>query len=329
MEIRPYVALLLGGVMAAGTVLAALGRVPPFLPVLPVIIVFALLLGTSPGSALLWLCLASGAALLLATRFGSQAAVAAGCGLLAAILTADLCFGDPLMRRSLLGYSAIEGARYYGMGNEAMGVLVGAMLVAVSTFWSKAGRLGRNAMLAGLALVALLLGSPVTGAKAGGLLVSLPAFGALAFGLSGRRSSPRFFALLFAGTILALGLVAALDARRGGQSSHMGQAWARIQTRGGQEAEDIITRKLAVEGRLLYHSAWACPLWIGLAGFSWRRRQSAMESRESRALRTAGLVAVGTCLAFNDAGTVAAALCISLLWSRCMADTRKSLRPEV
>lgn len=330
MRILPYVALLLAAVMALGTILAALGRLPRFWPLLPMTIVLALLLGTSPDSALLWLFLAGSATVFLAVRFGTPTAVAVGCGLLSLVLVSDLCLGDPLMRRSLLGYSAIEGARYYGMGNEAMGVLIGATLATVSSLWPKAGRLGRNALSAGLAVVALLLGSPFAGAKAGGLLVSLSAFGVLALGLSGRRVSPRFLLLLLAGTILALGLVAALDSRRGGGSSHMGQAVARIQARGGREAEDIIARKLSVEGRLLYHSAWVCPLWIGLAGFLWRRRKDPEnEAGESDALRAAGLVALAACLAVNDAGVVAAALCVSLLWSRRMTDAKKDLRPEV
>lgn len=42
--------------------------------------------------------------------------------------------GGPLMKRSYLGYDPIIGARYYGIGNEFMGVYIGATLLFISHF---------------------------------------------------------------------------------------------------------------------------------------------------------------------------------------------------
>ncbi|MDD4048374.1 MAG: hypothetical protein PHI90_06060, partial [Clostridia bacterium] len=38
----------------------------------------------------------------------------------------DLILGSPLMKSSLLGYDPISGSRYYGLGNEYLGVLLGS-----------------------------------------------------------------------------------------------------------------------------------------------------------------------------------------------------------
>ncbi len=45
------------------------------------------------------------------------------------LLMFDLWFGAPLNSRSLFGYDPISGARFYGLGNEYMGVLLGAFIL--------------------------------------------------------------------------------------------------------------------------------------------------------------------------------------------------------
>ena len=54
-----------------------------------------------------------------------------------AVMVLDMLTGSRLMQPELLGYSAIEGARYYGIGNEAMGALIGALLVLTARLWRR------------------------------------------------------------------------------------------------------------------------------------------------------------------------------------------------
>ncbi|WP_072331235.1 MULTISPECIES: hypothetical protein [unclassified Paenibacillus] len=55
------------------------------------------------------------------------------CGIgVSLLIVADGLLGAPLMKRSVLGYDAMIGARYYGIGNECMGVLLGASLLGLS-----------------------------------------------------------------------------------------------------------------------------------------------------------------------------------------------------
>ncbi len=48
------------------------------------------------------------------------------------VIILDMTFNNYLMADSLLGYSSIIGARYYGMGNEYMGIFIGAGLVGIT-----------------------------------------------------------------------------------------------------------------------------------------------------------------------------------------------------
>ncbi|MFQ3550323.1 MAG: hypothetical protein SNJ70_11300, partial [Armatimonadota bacterium] len=54
---------------------------------------------------------------------------------LSAGLMIDIFRGSPLISNSIAGYSIIEGARYYGIGNELMGSLLGAVLIGCALFF--------------------------------------------------------------------------------------------------------------------------------------------------------------------------------------------------
>jgi hypothetical protein len=331
MKILPYLAVVLAVWMLGGTALAMRKRLPRFWPVVPPALLAALVFSTTVLSLLLWFGLLLVPAWTLTRRSGARKAAFIVLTVLAAALVGDMLTGSRLMQRGLLGYSAIEGARYYGIGNEAMGALVGALLVLTSRLWRSFGR-ARCTLLLLLGMVSLLLGSASVGAKAGGLAVSLAAFGALGFALLGGRWSVRAVLLLGASAVATLTLAAIGDAFAGyGTHSHMGEAVRRIQTGGWPEAGDIIGRKLTVEGRLAFHSAWASSLWGGLLCLvlMWRRLRTPMP--EERALRIAGIVGIVACVALNDAGVVAGALCLVPLWcdSAISATKRKPLEQQM
>ncbi|MEB4797857.1 hypothetical protein P5G65_28540, partial [Paenibacillus chondroitinus] len=50
----------------------------------------------------------------------------------AALIVLDACTGAHAMKYSVLGYDPMIGARYYGIGNEYMGVLIGALVLGVT-----------------------------------------------------------------------------------------------------------------------------------------------------------------------------------------------------
>ncbi|MEK8131100.1 hypothetical protein WMW72_24660 [Paenibacillus filicis] len=120
---------------------------------------------------------------------------AAGIGTSVLIL-ADAMWGAPLMKHSVLGYDAMIGARYYGIGNECMGVLLGSSLLAVSMLLElrrrhpaqqqeRPAQRGKAYLAAWPAVVAGLLttgtlAAPGIGANAGGALAAAAGFGVLA-----------------------------------------------------------------------------------------------------------------------------------------------------
>ncbi len=322
MRLLPYLAVALGVWLLAATA-ASYRQIPiEALTLVPLAVLSAALFSMSaPSFWILAPCLLALTALLTRTVGRSNAGT-----FMAATVTltliGDMMTGSHLMQRSLLGYSAIEGARYYGIGNEAMGLLLGSALTVMVRFWSS-GKTTQLTLVAFMGGIVLLLGS--AGAKAGGVLVSLAVFGTFLLAVSGRRLTGRSAALLIAVALAGIMLAALGDAflAPAHAQSHLGEAVRRIASGGSGEAADIIRRKLAVEGRLAYHSAWAVLLWTGIlcTGLLWRR-MSAVQTQA--ALRSAGLVGMVTCLLLNDAGVVAAAIFTAVLWGESAKNPAQS-----
>jgi hypothetical protein len=256
------------------------------------------------------------------------------CALTTLLLALDGWFGAPLLGRSPLSYSVIEAARFYGIGNEASGVLLGASLVAVGG--AAAARGAWPAVIGGLS-VALSLGLPGLGADFGGLVAAVAGFAVLAARSPRSRSTPppaaRAAALAAAGVALIVFLVL-LDARRDPERrTHIGHLAAQAAARGGGTAgaAEMARRKVTTNWRLLTTSPWAALLLAEVAAAAllllprWRRRPSGAggESASWAAVATAGAVV----FLVNDSGVVAAATCLLYGVSACLLPARTADDP--
>lgn len=112
----------------------------------------------------------------------------------AAALAMDTAVGAKLMQNSMLGYDVLTGARYYGMGNEYMGVLIGALVVGMAAIFElmaggkkrllaatnqPSGRERRRLLTwlwvteAALVVMVVVLGAPGLGANVGGTIAAV------------------------------------------------------------------------------------------------------------------------------------------------------------
>ena len=260
---------------------------------------------------------------LLAVRvFGSAMwSVVVLSGATAVVIAADALTGGRLASTSLLGHSAVLGARYYGIGNELMGVLVGSAAVAGAGLsrmtWP-------SAMAAATTMI--MLGHPWIGANFGGMVSAAVASAVIAT-MAARRLPPaagssrmRHSRLItLAGACLAaLGVSSALilwDAHSP-EASHIGRAWRALtqQSGGSGQLAAIVARKLAMNIRLLRYTAWTQVLIAFLAilgamvagahGVFQRFRRDHLSLYDAL---IGGLAGALVAMAVNDSGVVACA----------------------
>jgi hypothetical protein len=218
------------------------------------------------------------------------------------LVALDLVLGGHGLSQPLVGGSAWDGERFYGLGNGYFAfALASVMLVAGFAPLSAAAT---AALLAGLGVVD---GLPRLGADVGGALTSmLTAAAALVVLAPGRPRVRR--AVLLAALAVAAAVAVALGAGLGGPVSHAGRFAERLRA-GPGDAAGMVVDQLARNLRLLANSpfAWAGPLQILAAGMIALRPPRPLDQLPEWIRRVLGLGALGSLLLIllNDTGVTA------------------------
>lgn len=277
---------------------------------------------TAPGVMAAAAALAGGLASLahLLSRRDGAAPFAALSVATAAALVVDVLLGAPLIKSSILGYDPIIGARYYGIGNEYMGVLIGTAILGTTGLLDRFPGCTalRWAVPAAYLLVVAVLASPSLGVNVGGTIAAVSGFAVT--GLLLWRGRLPWRGVLAAGAAGALVLAAAawVDvAARGSGASHLGQAAMLLVDGDWHALGAIAARKLQMNLRLLNWTIWSQVLVVSLAISAVALQRPGplirrLESRHPHLLRgvRGAVVASLTALAANDSGVVAAATAI-------------------
>jgi hypothetical protein len=217
-----------------------------------------------------------------------------------------------------LGYDVISGARFYGIGNEYMGALVGAACIGGACIIEKFARYGRwviRGVLPCLAMVLLILAVPWWGANVGGAVTAFAAFGVLAMLVIRRSVTWQHVAAMLAVSVIFIGGVFILDSFRAVESqSHMGQTVKLVKENGVQELFNIAYRKIYMNIRLFRYTIWTrvfLSSLISMVILFYRPAGIFKDVRERYPYLFHGFISglVGSITAFlvNDSGIVAAA----------------------
>jgi hypothetical protein len=218
------------------------------------------------------------------------------------LVVGDLVLGGHGLSQPLVGGSAWDGERFYGLGNGYFAfALASVMLVAG---FAPLSAVATAALLAGLGVAD---GLPRLGADVGGALTSmLTAAAALVVLAPGRPRVRRV--VLLAGLAVAAAVAVALGAGLGGPVSHAGHFAERLR-HGPADAAGVVVDQLARNLRLLANSpfAWAGPLQVLLAGLIALRPPGQLRQLPDWIRRVLGLGALGSLLLIllNDTGVTA------------------------
>ncbi|MFW5998874.1 MAG: hypothetical protein ACOCP5_03890 [Halanaerobiaceae bacterium] len=176
----------------------------------------------------------------------------------------DLIFKKGIMADSLLGYSSIIGARYYGIGNEYMGFFIGGFLVLSTGLLEIFKELGYNRFLRYKVfyfmifsfLMILLIGMGNLGANFGGTITILGAsIIALMYLLKSIDLSKIFLAIIIAVLlILILGYFDYIELF--GARTHIGKFFGNMLEGNLDKFKNIIIRKGKMNLKLLKWTIW-------------------------------------------------------------------------
>ncbi|MBO8164069.1 MAG: hypothetical protein H0Z34_10175 [Brevibacillus sp.] len=233
--------------------------------------------------------------------------------------------GGEAMRRSYMGYDPVIGARFYGLGNEYQGVLIGASILAVSSLyeWRKQKRPQDSRgmpfllTLAGFVLTLYYMAAPTLGTNAGGFLAGSVGFGVALCRLEGWRVGKKGLFLLGGGLFVGILLLIVLHLGSDHPQTHVGRVAADIVNGNWRSVYQIVERKIEMNLRLIRVSSWSkvfvvSLVVIGLLSLRPDRYLRRLSQRHPYLVRGFSGVIAGSVagLALNDSGIVSAATSI-------------------
>lgn len=277
---------------------------------------------TIVGAAFLMALLTSAAATIIGKMRRTKANAALPMVVFSAVAAAAV-IADAFSTGALARFSSIPsfGFRYYGIGNEYMGLAIGclctiAIWISGPIFSKRAKRVYLGLFILATSAIAF----PGLGTNAGGAIAAVVTFGLLYVALCRGRFSPKHVAIMVGAAFLLLFLLAFVDlATNGPRASHIGESLQATQRGGAGYLAGAAVRKVGMnvrqlatrQGRLaLMGAAPLAVIW-----FMSIHPKLLKKSRQGAPASTAALVAVLvgaiTAAISNDNGIIAASLMLT------------------
>jgi hypothetical protein len=238
------------------------------------------------------------------------------------LVVIDGITGFRLLRYSMLTCDQIVGMRYYGLGNEYMGILVVMSLIGAVFFVRKNASGGIGArylgiLALGFVFITILIGYPSLGANAGGLVTAVVTFGLALITLSDKRFSFLHGVFLVGLAVAILVAFAVIEILFSGNVSHFGRSVSLAKSYGVEYFGMLIGKKVNIHLNILkkphvkYLALLSLPFFVMCSRASKSGRK--FVSQVFPPAMTLVIIS-GSLVAFilNDSGTVPAVLMISI-----------------
>ncbi len=258
------------------------------------------------------------------------------CLLVTTGLLLDIVTGQNLIKGSILGYDPIIGARYYGIGNEFAGVLIGSTLVGAAAFREKY-RVRPEWIMLFFTMVIFFIGYPRLGANVGATITALFAFLFAYFLMTAKRMSIKRWGIIVAIIFAAISTFAFIDYFLMESKSHLAGAIQQIANGGPLVVYQIILRKITMNLRVMGVTIWSRVLLLalGILGILFYRPIGLLKSLATKypSLLSGWSGIIAACIVgfmVNDSGVVMAATCIIYLTTSILylllAETEKGIK---
>jgi hypothetical protein len=225
----------------------------------------------------------------------------------------DCLTGTNLMKNSIFSYDAIVGARYYGMGNEYQGLVIGASLFTVAAICSFK-KLPKLVIALYCLCIMFTTASPLMGANVGASISEFVAFVALLMLLSDTKINLKKVCLVGIGAVVVVAVFAVID-KVSGSSSHLSLFVGQIFEDGPVAIIQTFSRKISMNLKIFKTSSWAYVIIVSIisilmlnASDKGRLRSVKAENKVLYKGFIANLIGCVITLLVNDSGVLSAAI---------------------
>jgi len=228
----------------------------------------------------------------------------------------DLVFSLGMLEKSMMSYRIMRGSRYYGLGNEYMGVLIGSAIILASMLLQNLSNWFNRLMVVILFVAVILLNAyPRFGINVGGTITAAIALGYTYLRYINQPLDLKKTAVILVGTFLLLTVMSIIDLQQPlAMQSHLGRNVNMLLHGETQKFGSLIIRKIQM---MLKVMNFTVVNWVILAGVAaacygvFRPGINISQLKLRVPMIYAGLkgliVAAVAAIIFNDSGITAAA----------------------
>lgn len=228
----------------------------------------------------------------------------------------DLLLNGLITRFSVFSHDPAIGARYFGIGNELMGVFLATTTLCTGMLYKK--YYNRIIPILFLGISVILVAHPRFGANVGGTIAILSATIYFILEMVEKRLSFKYGIISILIVLVAIGIMGYVDIRLNPSPTHLGSSLILLRERGSIIIKNIVHRKLSMNLALLRTSIWSKVLLISIfsqVAAVCRRRDSINGLLDGRMGKGILSSIVGCIIGFlfNDSGVMLAAIAMNLL----------------
>lgn len=263
-------------------------------------------------------------AFVLLKAFSFQRAMIVPLIVVPLILLVDAFHGGQLMLHTVMGSDIIAGGRFYGIGNDLMGVVIGSLTAGIGLLLQEYPILRTTARWWGSILFFLAsvgIGLPGSGANVGGMLTALMTWITMIVAFSRIKISLSKWISAFISVIVLVSIIACGDAFLNPSPTHLGRTILLLIDQGSTGFFQIIKVKLSILGGTLIGSWWSLLLFGELVTLSFVKNRFPDFLPLLKRIYPFWwmmMFPLGTgcaiSLIFNDTGVIPAALILSYFW---------------
>ena len=228
------------------------------------------------------------------------------------ITVIDIVLGTYLMKNSIMSYDAIVGARYYGVGNEYQGVIIGSAIFGLSVLLNYK-KIPKWFTVIFAIITLITTAFPSMGANVGASISECIAYLLFIMLIFDVKLDFKKIVLLGLSAVLLVSVFAGLDLMLG-LESHLGGFVKQIIQTGPQAIFNTFGRKISMNLKLAKSSVWVNILLVGIAVigifiFRPSRHMKNISNKYPMIFKgfIASMVGCLITLLVNDSGIVAAA----------------------
>jgi len=233
----------------------------------------------------------------------------------------DLVLGSPLMKNSVLGYDPVRGARFYGIGNEYMGVLIGSLIIGVTFFLQNTyNNILKHKWALYLisfifVITIIFIGSPQLGTNVGGTIAACIGLTVTILKLANFKLDYKTIFITITFMLLALISLFVVESFTNiNNQTHIGRLVTSVRNQGVGALIVIVIRKITINLKLIRYTNWSLLFLISLISLFfafYKPFGMTKEIHNKYPYLASGIVGVLagsiTALVVNDSGIVAAA----------------------